>query len=78
MKKILLLLTLALCACTSIEQTELGVTYDDIVIKYGAPNNETYANGMRVCTWWEPAGVRLDKYTRVFDANGKCISIKRQ
>jgi len=76
MKKIFLLLTLALCACTSPYQKEIGLPYNDIVMFYGAPNNETHINGMRVSTWWQPMGIRIRKFTRVFDASDRCISVK--
>ena len=76
MKKILLLLTLALCACTSPYQQELGLTYNDIVMHYGAPDNETNAGGNRVCTWWGKRGIYLRKFIRVFDYQDRCVSIR--
>jgi hypothetical protein len=78
MKKILLLLTLALCACTSRFEKELGLSYSDFVVYYGAPDNETRVNGNRVSTWWGKRGIYTQKIVRVFDYQDKCISIRSE
>ena len=61
MNKIITALTLfVLCACGSPYQEEIGLTYNDLVIYYGAPVNETYVDGMRVATWIEHHG-KIDR-----------------
>jgi hypothetical protein len=76
MNKIISVLTLlVLCACGSPSQKEIGLTYNDIVVYYGAPVNETTVNGKRVSTWIEHSGIHYWRVTRVFDSSDKCISV---
>lgn len=78
MNKIITALTLfVLCACGSPYQEEIGLTYNDLVIYYGAPVNETYVDGMRVATWIEHHGIHYWRVTRVFDTSGRCISVRQ-
>jgi hypothetical protein len=76
MRFLLLPLVLALCACGTNYESELGLRYGDFVVHYGPTASETFVDGKRVCSWWVKRGIYFDKHVRVFDENDRCISVK--
>ena len=73
MKITLILAVLALSACSTSQERELGMTYVQLVMKYGPPNKETRIEGKRVCSWVIHSGKYSDNVVRVFDKDDICI-----
>ncbi len=73
MRLAVIIVVLALIGCSTRQDRELGMTYVQLVMKYGPPNKETRIEGKRVCSWVLHSGKYSDNIVRVFDKDDICI-----